>query len=58
MTIPKALPPGTNHRTASEALAKATEAHVAAGSERQAAPRPAGPKPNPVAKHFATTTGK
>lgn len=39
-----ALPPGTDHRTAGEALAAATEASVKAGIVRQAAPLPPGTK--------------
>ncbi|WP_431014861.1 hypothetical protein [Bradyrhizobium pachyrhizi] len=46
MTVPKALPPGVDHRAATEALANATEANVKAGIAQQAAPRPAGPKAN------------
>jgi hypothetical protein len=43
-----ALPPGTNHRAAAEALASATEASVKAGIDRQTAPLPAGPKAAPT----------
>ncbi|MCW2110271.1 hypothetical protein M2227_003445 [Bradyrhizobium elkanii] len=41
-TISKALPPGTNHHAATEALASATEATVKALAAQQSAPRPAG----------------
>ncbi|MGY4570545.1 hypothetical protein [Bradyrhizobium sp. USDA 3256] len=44
MTVPKALPPGVDHRAATEALANATEAGVKAGIARQTAPLPAGTK--------------
>ncbi|MGY4312861.1 putative thioesterase [Bradyrhizobium sp. JR3.5] len=44
MTIPKALPPGVDHRAASEHLANATESHVKAVTAHHTAPRPAGTK--------------
>jgi hypothetical protein len=39
-----ALPPGTSQRTASQALARATEDSVNAGIARQTAPLPPGTK--------------
>ncbi|MEY9674789.1 hypothetical protein [Bradyrhizobium elkanii] len=39
-----ALPPGTDQRAATDALANATETTVKALAAQQTAPRPAGPK--------------
>lgn len=39
-----ALPPGTNHKAASDQLANETQRTVTAAMERSTAPRPAGPQ--------------
>jgi hypothetical protein len=44
MTIPKILPPGTNHLTASKQVAARMQGAADAAIENHVGPRPAGPK--------------
>ena len=44
MTVPKSLPPGSDHRAATKRAAETVQGAADAAIEASAGPRPAGPK--------------